>query len=62
MTNVLFIKIWKKDNIKRFALCVNLGYRIVYLSFDKYVIAEILNKPVSALYELEEGVTELCNF
>lgn len=62
MTRKLFIKHYWKDKIERFVLCVDLGYRIVYLCFDKYVIAEILNKPLSALYELEEGVTELCNF
>lgn len=49
----------KSTNRPCFALCADLGYREVYLSFDRNLCAELLKKPVVDLYQLEHGNYEV---
>lgn len=36
-------------------LIVKMGYRNAYLSFDKALISELAQLPISALYDIKEG-------
>lgn len=58
----LFIKVAKGKNDQNYsALCVDMGYCIKYLSFDRYTCAEILNMSVADLLS-EVKEYELCIF
>lgn len=58
----LFIKVAKGKNGQNYsALCVNLGYCVKYLCFDRNTCAELLNMNVPDLLS-EEKVYELCEF
>lgn len=45
----------KKSNKDFIALCYDLGYRSVYLSFDRNLCAELLNVPVRSLEDIDVG-------
>lgn len=50
----------KKDKDKTYvALCVNLGYSLKFLTFDSYLISELLNITIQELRSLEVGEYEV---
>jgi len=58
----LFVKVApsKKDNTKNYcALCLDLGYRVAYLSFDKLLICDLLAITLAECYTLAVGTYEV---
>lgn len=54
------IKIYyNKDNKLIRALIVDLGYRVIVLSYDVAVISEILRLSIAQVYELKPGVYDI---
>lgn len=49
----------KKEDLKMFALVYDLGYRLIFLTFNLADIAEILNISVGELREYPVGVYDI---
>lgn len=49
----------KKENCKVYALVYDLGYRLLFLTFNVNDIAEVLDVPVSELREYPTGVYDI---
>lgn len=57
MKNKVFVKVFnsKKSGKKCFALMIDLGYCQRTLSWDTYLIAEVLRVPVCAISDMDIG-------
>lgn len=57
---MLYVRIYKKNEIKKAYLFIDFGYVKKVLSWDISLCAECLKISVYELYQIEDGVYKVC--